>query len=124
MRTRTLRAVLVAAVLAGTVAGFVLLRSRGAETPGQPRATVAQALAGFVAERFGVGYSGTCPQEFPTDGHLPRGVCSARLAGTDGRVVYRVGDPFSEWVGEVTLARDASGSWHVTSFEEYPPLGD
>jgi hypothetical protein len=97
---------------------------REAETPAQPRATVAQALAGFVAERFGVGYSGTCPQEFPTDGHLPRGVCSARLAGTDGRVVYRVGDPFSEWVGEVTLARDASGSWHVTSFEEYPPLGD
>ena len=42
---------------------------------------------------------------------------------TYGRVVYRVGHPFSEWVGEATFVRDASESWHVASFEEYPTLG-
>jgi hypothetical protein len=43
--------------------------------------------------------------------------------GDHGRVLYRVGHPFSEWVGEATLVRDASGSWDVARFEEYPPLG-
>ena len=123
MRTRALRAVVIAAALTGAVVGFVLLRSGGAEPPPQPQNTIEQALAGFVADRFGVGYVGRCPQEFPTDGDVPQGVCSARFSGADGGVVYRVGHPFSEWVGEATLVRDASGSWHVASFEEYPPLG-
>jgi hypothetical protein len=48
-------------------------------------------------------------------------MCSARFSGADGRILYRVGHPFSEWVGEATLVRDASGSWHVANFKEYPP---
>ena len=122
MRIRVLRAALIAAALTGAVVGFLLL-GPGAETSPQPQTTIEQALTGFVADRFGVGYVGRCPQEFPTDGDVPQGVCSARFSGADGRVVYRVGHPFSEWVGEATLVRDASGSWHVASFEEYPPLG-
>lgn len=122
MKTRALRAVLIAAALTGAVVGFLVLRP-GAETPPQEQTTIEQALAGFVADRFGVGYVGRCPQEFPADGDVPRGMSSARFPGADGRVVYRLGEPFSEWVGEATLVRDASGSWHVASFEEYPPLG-
>jgi hypothetical protein len=121
MRARVLRSVLIAAVLTGAVVGLLLLRSDGAETPQQPQATVGQALAGFVADRFGAMYVGTCPRKFPEDGDVPRGMCSARRSGADGRVLYRVGHPFSEWAGEATFVRDASGSWHVASFEEYPP---
>ena len=123
MRTRVLRAVLIAAVLIGSVVGFLLLRSDGDVAPPEPRTTIEQALARFTANRFGVAYVGTCPQEFPADGEIPRGVCSGRLSGADGGVLYRLGHPFSEWVGEATLVRDASGSWDVASFEEYPPLG-
>jgi hypothetical protein len=123
MRTRALPAVLIAAALTGAVVGFLLLGPGGAETPSRPRTTIEQALVGFVAGRFGVGYVGRCPREFPADGDVPRGVCSGRLSGADGRVLYRLGHPFSEWVGEATLVRDASGSWDVASFEEYPPLG-
>ena len=124
MRTRALRAVLIAAALVGAAAaGFLLLRPDGGETPPQHPTTIEQALAGFAADRFGVAYVGTCPQEFPADGEIPRGMCSGRFSGADDRVVYRVGHPFSEWVGEATLVRDASGSWSVASFEEYPPLG-
>ena len=110
-----------AAALTAAVVSFLLLHPGDAEH--QPRTTIEQALAGFVGDRFGVGYMGTCPLEFPADGDVPRGMCSARFSGADGRVLYRVGNPFSEWVGEATLVRDASGSWHVASFEEYPPLG-
>ena len=124
MRTRALRAVLIAAALTGAVVGFLLLRSGGAETPPQLQITIEEALSGFVADRFGARYVGRCPQEFPEGGDVPRGMCSARLSGADGRVLYRVGYPFSEWAGEATFDRDASGSWHVASFEEYPPLGD
>lgn len=97
-------------------------RSRGGTLP-QPQNTIEQALTRFVADRFGVGYVGRCPRQFPADGDIDWGVCAARFSGEDGRVVYRVGHPFSEWVGEATLVRDASRSWHVASFEEYPPLG-
>ena len=124
MRARALRALLIAAALTGAAAvGFLLLRPGGDETPPQPRTTIEQALARFVADRFGVAYVGTCPQKFPADGEIPRGVCTGRFTDADGPVLYRVGHPFSEWVGEATLVRDASGSWSVTSFEEYPPLG-
>jgi hypothetical protein len=123
MRTRVLRAVLITAALTGAAVGFLLMRPGGDETPPQPRTTIEQALARFVADRFGVAYGGTCPQEFPADGEVPRGMCTARLPGADGRVLYRVGHPFSEWVGEATLVREASGAWSVASFEEYPPLG-
>jgi hypothetical protein len=122
MTTRVLRAVLIATALTGAVVGFLVLRP-DAETPPQEQTTIEQALAGFVADRFGVGYVGRCPQEFPEDGDVPRGMCSARFSGADGRVLYRVGHPFTEWVGKATLVRDASGSWHVANFEEYPPLG-
>jgi hypothetical protein len=123
MRTRALRTVLIAAALTGGTLGVMLFGPGGAETPPQPRTTIDHALTGFVAYRFGAAYVGTCPQELPVDGDIPRGVCSRRVAGADGRAVYRVGHPFSEWVGEATLLRDASGSWTVASFEEYPPLG-
>jgi hypothetical protein len=123
MRTRVLRAVLIAAALTGAAVGFLMLRPQGDETPYQARTTIEQALARFVAYQFGVAYVGTCPQEFPADGAVPQGVCTARFSGADGRVLYRVGHPFSEWVGEATLVRDASGSWDVASFEQYPPLG-
>jgi hypothetical protein len=114
---------LIAAALTGAVVGFLLLRSGGPETAPQPQTTLEQALAGFVADRFGVGYVGRCPQEFPEDGDVPRGMCSARFSSADGRVLYRLGHPFSEWLGEATIVRDASGSWHVANFEKYPPLG-
>jgi hypothetical protein len=120
VRTRALRAVVIAAALTAAVVGFLLLRPGGEH---QPQTTIEQALADFVGDRFGVGYVGTCPVEFPADGDIPRGMCSARFSGADGPVLYRVGNPFSEWVGEATLVRDASGSWHVVSFEKYPPLG-
>ena len=123
MRTRALRAVLIATAFTALAVGFLLLRPSGDEIPPQPQTTIEQALADFAADRFSVAYVGTCPQEFPTDGEIPRGMCSGRLSGGEGRVLYRVGHPFSEWVGEATLVRDASGSWSVTSFEEYPPLG-
>jgi hypothetical protein len=116
-----MRALVIAAALTAAVVGFLLLRPGGAEH--QLQTTIEQALAGFVGDRFGVGYVGTCPLEFPADGDVPRGMCSARFSGADGRVLYRVGNPFSEWVGEATLVRDTSGSWRVASFEEYPPLG-
>jgi hypothetical protein len=122
MRTRALRAVLIAAALTGAVVVFLLLRFGGAETPPQPQTTIEQALTGFVARRFGVGYVGRCPRNFPEDGDVPRGVCSARLSDADGRVLYGVGYPFSEWTGEATFVRDASGSWRLANFEEYPPL--
>jgi hypothetical protein len=121
VRTRALRAVVIAAALTAAVVGFLLLRPGGAEH--QPQTTIEQALADFVGDRFDVRYVGTCPLEFPADGDVPRGMCSARFSGADGPVLYRVGNPFSEWVGEATLVRDASGSWHVVSFEKYPPLG-
>ena len=114
---------LIAAAFTALAVGFLLLRPGGDEIPPQRRTTIEQALGRFTADRFGVAYVGTCPQEFPADGDVPRGVCTARFSGADGHVLYRVGYPFSEWVGEATLVRDASGSWSVTSFEEYPPLG-
>lgn len=122
MRTRVLGAVLIMAGLTAAVIGFLLFSPDGAETP-EPQTTTEQALAGFVAGRFGVGYIGRCPKAFPADGDVPRGMCSARLAGAGDRILYRLGDPFGEWVGEATLVRDPSRSWHVTGFEEYPPLG-
>jgi hypothetical protein len=123
MRARALRAVVIATALTGAAVGFLLMRPSGDETPPQPRTTIEQARTRFVADRFGVAYVGTCPQEFPADGEVPRGVCTARFPGADGRVLYRVGHPFSEWIREATLVREASGAWSVASFEEYPPLG-
>jgi hypothetical protein len=122
MKTRALLALVIATALTGAVVGFLLLGPRGG-TPPQPQKTIEQALTRFVADRFGVGYVGRCPRRFPADGDIDWGVCTARFSGTDGQVVYRVGHPFSEWVGEATLVRDASRSWHVARFEEYPPLG-
>ena len=122
MKTRALLALVIGAALTVAVVGFLLL-GPGGGTPPQPQHTIEQALTRFVADRFGVGYVGRCPRQFPADGDIDWGVCTARSSGADGRVVYRVGHPFSEWVGEATLVRDASRSWHVASFEEYPPLG-
>jgi hypothetical protein len=123
MRTRTLVAALIVAVATTAVAGLLLLRREASEPVPQPRTTIEQALAAFVRDRFGTRYVGACPQEFPPDGNIPRGMCSARFSGTASRAVYGVGSPFSEWDGEATLARNPSGSWRVASFEEYPPLG-
>jgi hypothetical protein len=122
MKTRAVLALVIAAALTVAVVGFLLLGPWGTGTPLRLQNTVEEALAHFVAQRFGVGYVGRCPQQFPADGDIDWGVCTARFSGADGRVVYRVGHPFSEWVGEATLVRDASRSWHVASFEEYPPL--
>jgi hypothetical protein len=84
VRTRALRAVVIAAALTrGVVVGFLLLRPGGAEH--QPQATIEQALADFMGDRFGVGYVGTCPVEFPADGDVPRGMCSARFAAPAAR---------------------------------------
>jgi hypothetical protein len=122
-KTRVLLALLIAAALAGAVVGFLLLGPGGTGTPPTAQNTIEQAMTRFVADRFGVGYVGRCPRQFPADGDIDWGVCTAKFSGADSRVVYRVGHPFSEWVGEATLVRDASRSWHVASFEEYPPLG-
>jgi hypothetical protein len=117
---RVLLALVIGAVLTGAVVGFVLL-GPGVETPPQPQNTIEQALTRFVADRFGVGHVGRCPRQFPADGDIDWGVCTARFSGADGRVVYRVGHPFSEWVGEATLVRDASRSWHVASSRSIHP---
>ncbi|HET8525385.1 MAG TPA: hypothetical protein VFM81_01975 [Actinomycetota bacterium] len=124
MRARALRAALVAAIITAAVVRFLVIGFGGADSPPRPQNTIEHALTDLVADRFGVGYVGRCPEEFPADGQIDWGVCSARLTGVDGRVVYRVGHPFSEWVGKATLVRDLSGAWHVVRFEEYPPLGD
>jgi hypothetical protein len=42
---------------------------------------------------------GEVPPAVPADGDIDWGVCTARFSGADGRVVYRVGHPFSEWSG-------------------------
>jgi hypothetical protein len=123
MRTRVLRVVLIAAVLSGVVVGFLLFRSGSAENPLHPQTRIEQALGGFVADRFGARYVGRCLREFPRDGEIPQGMCSGRLSGTGDQVAYRLGYPFSQWIGEATFVRDVSGSWHVASFEKYPPLG-
>ena len=114
---------LIAAVLSGVVVGFLLLRPGGAKNPPHPQTTIEQALAGFVADRFGARYVGRCLREFPKDGEIPQGMCSGRFSGTGDQVVHRVGYPFSQWIGEATFVRDVSGSWHVASFEKYPSLG-
>jgi hypothetical protein len=46
--------VVIAAALTGAAVGFLLLRPGGDEIPPQPRTTIEQALARFVADRFGV----------------------------------------------------------------------
>ena len=122
MKMRALIALVIAAALMGAVVGLMMLGPEGGKPP-QPENTIEQALTRFVADRFGVGYVGRCPRQFPADGDIDWGVCTARYSGADGQIVYRVGHPFSEWVGVATLVRDASRSWHVASFEEYPPLG-
>ncbi|MGH2655366.1 MAG: hypothetical protein ACRDIZ_01475 [Actinomycetota bacterium] len=122
MPRRALAAVLTVAAVA-VVGGVLLLRRDASEAPPSSPPTIERALAAFVRDRFGTRYVGTCPQEVPPDGDIPRGMCTARFSGTDGRAVYGVGPPFSEWVGEATLVLDPSGSWRVESFEEYPPLG-
>lgn len=122
MRTRVLVSALIVATAASVVVALLLL-GRGTDVVPRPGIPIEQALAGFVRDRFGTDYVGPCPQELPHDGDIPRGMCSRRFSGTDGRAVYGVGPPFSEWVGEATLVRDASGSWRVASFDEYPPLG-
>jgi hypothetical protein len=122
MQRKTLVAALIVAAAAVAVAGLLLLRRGGPEAVPEPRTTIEQALDVFVRERFGTRYAGTCLQEFPPDGDIPRGMCSAKFSGTPGRAVYGVGHSFSEWAGEATLVRDASGSWRVASFEGYPPL--
>lgn len=73
MRTRTLAAAL--AVAATAVAGLLLLRREASEPVPQPRTTIEQAVAAFVRDRFGTRYVGACPQEFPPDGDIPRGMC-------------------------------------------------
>jgi len=122
LQTRTLAALVVAAA-ATAVVGLLLLGREASEGGPQPRTTTEQALAAFMRDRFGTRYVGTCPQKFPPDGDIPRGMCSARFSGTARRAVYGIGPPFSEGAGEATLVRDPSGSWRVANFEEYPPLG-
>jgi hypothetical protein len=122
MQTRTLAAVLIVTAAITAVASL-LLRREGPEGSLQSRITTEQALAALVRDRFGTRYVGTCPQTFPPDGDIPRGMCTARFSRTGRRAAFGVGSPFSEWVGEATLVRDSWGSWRVASFEEYPPLG-
>jgi hypothetical protein len=123
MRVRVLPSVFVAVAVTGAVLALLLLRSGGPDNPPQPQTSIEQALADFVTDRFGIKYLGRCPRKFPEDGEVPQGMCSGRASSTGGRVFYRVGHPFSEWIGEATFARDASGSWHLATFERYPPLG-
>jgi hypothetical protein len=108
---------------AAVVAGLLLLRGERPEGASRPRTTIEEALAGFVRDRFGAPYVGTCPREFAPGSEIPRGMCSRKFSGTAARAAYGVGSPFSQWAGEATLVRDPSGSWRVASFAEYPPLG-
>jgi hypothetical protein len=123
MRARTLTATLVVAAAGAAVAGLLVLGPETSPSGPGPRTTIEQALAALVRDRFGTRYVGTCPQELPPEGDVPRGMCSARFSGAARRAVYGVGPPFSEWAGEATLIRGPSGAWRVASFEEYPPLG-
>ena len=81
MKTRALLALAIAAALTGAVVGFLLL-GPGGGTPPQPQHTIEQALTRFVADRFGVGYVGRCPRQFPADGDIDW-VCAPR--GSLGR---------------------------------------
>ncbi|MGH2678294.1 MAG: hypothetical protein ACRDHB_08045 [Actinomycetota bacterium] len=82
-----------------------------------------QAVAAFVLEELDSPYVGTCPEGLGPQGSVPEGVCSVRFETGENRVVYRVGPPFSEWLGELELERDETGLWSVTRYEAFPPPG-
>jgi hypothetical protein len=117
MRT-TVAAIVVAMLVAGTVAAILVAVRREPEI--RP-VRLEQALGGFVRNRFDAAYIGECPQELGPDGEVPMGICSIAFERTGDRAVYGVGPPFSEFLGEVSLARDPAGSWSVTGFRPIPP---
>jgi hypothetical protein len=87
MKTRVLFALVIGAALTGAVIGFLLL-GPGSGTPPQPQNTIEQGLTRFVADRFGVGYVGRCPQQFPADGDVDLGGVHREVLwrGRPGRV--------------------------------------
>jgi hypothetical protein len=106
---------------------FVVLdaeRGLARESDSPPPEDPEQAVAAFVLEELDAPYVGTCPEGFGPDGSVPQGICSLRFETGEDRAVYRVGPPFSEWLGEVELARDDTGMWTVTRYEPFPPPGE
>jgi hypothetical protein len=83
-----------------------------------------QAVAAFVLEELDAPYVGTCPERLPHEGGVPEGICSLRFEMGENRAVYRVGPPFSEWLGELELVRDEPGRWTVTRYEPLPLPGE
>jgi hypothetical protein len=106
--------------------GFVVLdaqRGFSRESDPPPPEDPEQAVAGFVLEELDSPYVGTCPEGLGPLGSVPGGICSVRFETGANRVVYRVGPPFSEWLGELELERDETGLWSVTRYEPFPPPG-
>jgi hypothetical protein len=106
--------------------GFVVLdaeRGFSRESDPPPPEDPEQAVAAFVLEELDSPYVGTCPEGLGPQGSVPEGICSVRFETGENRVVYRVGPPFSEWLGELELERDETGLWSVTRYEPFPSPG-
>ncbi|MDO3703653.1 hypothetical protein Q3W71_18475 [Micromonospora sp. C28SCA-DRY-2] len=78
--------------------------------------SIDQAIARFVAERYGpdVRYVGRCAVVEPGT----RGVCALPKATVDGGEVYGIGAPFSE-IDAFLLLDDNAGDWRVV--DSYVP---
>ncbi|PWU52643.1 hypothetical protein DLJ47_18370 [Micromonospora sp. S4605] len=91
----------------------------GAPSSAAPSAaslSIDQAIARFVAERYGpdVKYVGRCAVVEPG----ARGVCALPKATVDGGEVYGIGAPFSE-IDAFLLLDDDAGGWRVV--DSYVP---
>jgi hypothetical protein len=118
MEKRTVAALVAGVLTAGAIVAVVVAVRQEPEI--RP-IRLEQALGGFVRDRFDAAYIGECPQELGPGGEVPMGICSIAFERTGDRAVYGVGAPFSEFLGEVSLARDPAGSWSVTGFRPIRP---
>ncbi|WP_088996452.1 hypothetical protein [Micromonospora echinaurantiaca] len=92
-----------------------------AAPPSAASLSIDQAIARFVAERYGpdVRYVGRCAVVEPG----ARGVCALPKATVDGGEVYGIGAPFSE-IDAFLLLDDDAGGWRVVdSYVPDYPLG-
>jgi hypothetical protein len=122
-KARVLLALVIAAGLGGGGRKYPVDRPRGTGTPPKPHHTIEQALTRFVTDRFGVGYVGRCPRQFPADGDSDWGRVHREVLwrGRPRRVSR--GPSFSEWVGEAHACARCIPVLACGELEEYPPLG-
>lgn len=88
-------------------------------TPGR-ETTPGAALEAFIRDEFGAQHIGDCPQSV-RPGRQETGVCSDQLYETDEFVTFLLGEPLSEFFGELILRRTSDGTWSVTFIDAPPP---